>query len=93
MKEDDDEKKGGTKKKVSETVGAQFKGQLASLMGTLSSTSPHFVRCVKPNTLKQANNFDRDIVLAQLRYAGIIPFLYLFFALLLFFHASSPICE
>jgi myosin heavy subunit len=66
--EEEDAKKG--KKKGPETVGAQFKGQLAALMSTLSATCPHFVRCVKPNTLKQASNFDREIVLAQLRYAG-----------------------
>lgn len=41
-------------------------------MGTLSATCPHFVRCVKPNTVKQANNFDKEIVLAQLRYAGMM---------------------
>lgn len=73
-KEEDDDSKKGTKKKLAETVGAQFKGQLAALMSTLSATCPHFVRCVKPNTLKQASNFDREIVLAQLRYAGTLPF-------------------
>ena len=34
------------------TLGAQFKQQLATLMDTLNSTDPHFVRCMKPNMEK-----------------------------------------
>lgn len=36
-------------------------------MATLGATSPHYVRCIKPNTLKQAGVFDDEMVLAQLR--------------------------
>ncbi len=49
------------------TVATNFKNQLAELMSTLGSTAPHYVRCLKPNTLKQSNNFDDNMVLAQLR--------------------------
>lgn len=50
----------------------QFKGQLSSLMGRLSATSLHFICCMKPNTLKQPGLFDAPMVLAQLRYAGLL---------------------
>jgi myosin heavy subunit len=36
-------------------------------MATLGATSPHYVRCIKPNTQKQAGIFDDDMVMAQLR--------------------------
>jgi hypothetical protein len=37
-------------------------------MSTLGATAPHYVRCIKPNTLKQPSVFDDEMVLAQLRY-------------------------
>jgi len=54
------------------TLGAQFKSQLADLMRTLALTSPHFVRCLKPNHAKRAQLFDRPAVLRQLRYTGVL---------------------
>ena len=44
------------------TVGAKFRRQLGELMATLSATQPHYVRCIKPNTLKVCDNFDDDMV-------------------------------
>ena len=38
----------------------------------LQSSSAHFVRCLKPNTLKQKNHFDYKFVMTQIRYLGII---------------------
>lgn len=61
-----------SKKKVVPTVGSTFKTSLGSLMETLGATSPNYVRCVKPNTLKKPGFFDTDMVLAQLRYAGMM---------------------
>jgi myosin heavy subunit len=43
----------------------------AGLMYTLNSTSPHFIRCFKPNELKVCDNFDAHFVVRQLRYLGI----------------------
>lgn len=40
-------------------------------MTTLKSTDPHFVRCVKPNEVKQANIFNANNCLDQLKYAGV----------------------
>ncbi|CAL9157745.1 unnamed protein product, partial [Musa hybrid cultivar] len=33
------------------SIGARFKLQLQSLMETLNSTQPHYIRCVKPNNV------------------------------------------
>src|SRR5689334_9180455 len=49
------------------TVGAQFKDQLTALLTTLSTTEPHYVRCVKPNPQKVPNLFDNELILTQLR--------------------------
>ncbi|TNN84477.1 Unconventional myosin-X [Liparis tanakae] len=54
------------------TVSSQFRDSLHSLMATLSSSNPFFVRCIKPNMDKKANQFDPDVVLNQLRYSGML---------------------
>jgi len=53
------------------SICAKFKEQLSSLITVLTSTECHFVRCVKSNTLKEANNFDANVVKSQLNYLGI----------------------
>ncbi|XP_034041694.1 unconventional myosin-X [Thalassophryne amazonica] len=54
------------------TVSSQFRDSLHSLMATLSASNPFFVRCIKPNMDKNANQFDPDVVLNQLRYSGML---------------------
>uniref|UniRef100_A0A7N6ANI3 Myosin X, like 1 n=1 Tax=Anabas testudineus TaxID=64144 RepID=A0A7N6ANI3_ANATE len=54
------------------TVSSQFRDSLHSLMATLSASNPFFVRCIKPNMEKKANQFDPDVVLNQLRYSGML---------------------
>ena len=61
---------GGGGKKKQPTLGGQFKTSLASLMETLNSTNPSFVRTIKPNKAKQGGIFESDMVIAQLRYSG-----------------------
>ncbi len=61
----------GAKKKAF-TLGTQFKMQLTDLMLVLNATDPHFVRCMKPNDLKKASTFQAGMMLAQLRYAGLL---------------------
>ncbi|KAK6490358.1 unconventional myosin-X-like [Huso huso] len=54
------------------TVSSQFKNSLHSLMATLSTSNPFFVRCIKPNTQKMPDQFDQSVVLNQLRYSGML---------------------
>ncbi|XP_046974746.1 unconventional myosin-Va isoform X2 [Vanessa cardui] len=54
------------------TVGAQFRASLSALMGTLSATTPHYVRCIKPNDTKQAFQFDAARAVHQLRACGVL---------------------
>lgn len=54
------------------TVSSQFKDSLHSLMATLSSSNPFFVRCLKPNMQKMPDHFDQAVVLNQLRYSGML---------------------
>uniref|UniRef100_A0A8C4ZXA0 Myosin X, like 1 n=1 Tax=Gadus morhua TaxID=8049 RepID=A0A8C4ZXA0_GADMO len=54
------------------TVSSQFRDSLHSLMGSLGASNPFFVRCIKPNMNKNADRFDPDVVLNQLRYSGML---------------------
>nr|AAT85070.1 myosin heavy chain class XI E3 protein, putative [Oryza sativa Japonica Group] len=46
--------------------------QLQSLMETLSSTEPHYIRCVKPNNLLKPAIFENTNVIQQLRCGGVL---------------------
>ena len=54
------------------TVGRAFLGDVANLLGELSSTRPYFVRCVKPNSERAPRRFDAALVLGQLRCSGLM---------------------
>jgi len=54
------------------TVATQYKEQLHGLMTTLSSTFPHFIRCIIPNHAQVAGNIDDSVVLDQLRCNGVL---------------------
>jgi myosin heavy subunit len=54
------------------SVAAQFKQSLQSLVDDLEKTSPHYIRCIKPNLKKSANHFVAGEVLKQLRYSGMM---------------------
>lgn len=60
----------GKKMASTVTVSFQFRSQLDILLLNLRSTSPHYIKCVKPNSIKQAGVFDAGMVLEQLRYSG-----------------------
>ncbi|XP_077348143.1 unconventional myosin-X [Lithobates pipiens] len=63
--------KSGTKHRKP-AVSLQFKDSLHSLMATLSTSNPFFVRCIKPNVHKMPDQFDQTLVLNQLRYSGML---------------------
>jgi len=54
------------------TVGSQFKEQLAALLKTIRSTSPHYVRCLKPNDVAAPGKIVRGRLVDQLRYGGVL---------------------
>uniref|UniRef100_A0A671WT56 Methyl-CpG binding domain protein 3b n=1 Tax=Sparus aurata TaxID=8175 RepID=A0A671WT56_SPAAU len=54
------------------TVGFQFRQSLQMLMDTLNSTTPHYVRCIKPNDLKEPFLFDPGRTVQQLRACGVL---------------------
>ncbi|XP_019752544.1 unconventional myosin-Va isoform X1 [Hippocampus comes] len=54
------------------TVGFQFRQSLQMLMDTLNSTTPHYVRCIKPNDLKEPFVFDPKRTVQQLRACGVL---------------------
>lgn len=65
-------KKRTVRKGAFRTVGQRHKEQLASLMGQLQATQPHFVRCIVPNGNKKAGRVDVPLVLDQLRCNGVL---------------------
>ena len=54
------------------TLGSIFKASLISLMDTLSVTNVHYIRCIKPNEMKRAWEFQPQQVLGQLRACGVL---------------------
>ncbi|XP_029371529.1 unconventional myosin-Vb isoform X2 [Echeneis naucrates] len=54
------------------TVGHQFRSSLHLLMDTLNATTPHYVRCIKPNDYKEAFSFDSRRAVQQLRACGVL---------------------
>ncbi|XP_077478385.1 unconventional myosin-Vb isoform X2 [Stigmatopora argus] len=54
------------------TVGHQFRSSLHLLMETLNATTPHYVRCIKPNDNKEAFSFDSRRAVQQLRACGVL---------------------
>ncbi|XP_051121312.1 myosin-1 [Andrographis paniculata] len=54
------------------SVTAKFKGQLFQLMQRLESTTPHFIRCIKPNNSQSPGSYNQGLVLQQLRCCGVL---------------------
>eukprot|EP00054_Salpingoeca_dolichothecata_P019795 m.123420 g.123420 ORF g.123420 m.123420 type:complete len:1850 (+) comp23389_c0_seq2:1097-6646(+) len=54
------------------TVSTHFKNSLADLMTKMMAATPHFVRCVKPNSNAVPTDFDAEKVGTQLKYAGVL---------------------
>ncbi|NXD72372.1 MYO1A protein, partial [Eolophus roseicapillus] len=58
--------------KLPPTAGFQFKASVAMLMKNLYSKNPNYIRCIKPNETKAAMLFAPELVLAQVRYLGLM---------------------
>ncbi|XP_045840099.1 unconventional myosin-XV [Meles meles] len=54
------------------TVAAKFQQSLLDLVEKMERCNPLFVRCLKPNHKKEPGLFEPDVVLAQLRYSGVL---------------------
>ncbi|XP_047307898.1 myosin-17-like [Impatiens glandulifera] len=54
------------------SIGSRFKLQLQSLMETLNSTEPHYIRCVKPNNVLKPAIFENANIIQQLRCGGVL---------------------
>ncbi|XP_066312429.1 myosin-17-like isoform X3 [Miscanthus floridulus] len=54
------------------SIATRFKLQLHELMETLSSTEPHYIRCIKPNSVLKPGIFENTNVLQQLRCSGVL---------------------
>ena len=63
---------GGGGGRKATALASQFVDSLDSLMAVLQKTTPHFVRCVKPNSTLQANSLDGSYVMRQLREMGMV---------------------
>ncbi|KAM5158311.1 myosin-IIIa [Mantella aurantiaca] len=55
-----------------QTVASYFRYSLMDLLSKMVAGQPHFVRCIKPNNDRLPSKFDREKVLVQLRYTGIL---------------------
>ncbi|KAF3854941.1 hypothetical protein F7725_022996 [Dissostichus mawsoni] len=54
------------------SVGDKFCSSLSLLMETLNATTPHYVRCIKPNDEKLPFEYDSRRVVQQLRACGVL---------------------
>ncbi|XP_050118693.1 myosin-1 [Malus sylvestris] len=54
------------------SVATKFKSQLFLLMKRLENTTPHFIRCIKPNNLQSPGLYEQGLVLQQLRCCGVL---------------------
>ncbi|XP_051807494.1 unconventional myosin-Va-like [Acanthochromis polyacanthus] len=63
---------GPSRRDNKKTVGLQFRQSLHLLMDTLNATTPHYVRCIKPNDDKAPFTLDPVRAVQQLRACGIL---------------------
>ena len=58
---------------VATTVGTKYRQQLSQLMQKLEGTHSRYVRCIKPNRTKSPKICCNDMLINQIRSAGIVP--------------------
>ncbi|GAB0099464.1 Neither inactivation nor afterpotential protein C [Sergentomyia squamirostris] len=58
--------------RAQQTVSTYFRYSLMDLLQKMVAGSPQFVRCIKPNDVKESKRFEAPKVLKQLRYTGVL---------------------
>ncbi|EAR96913.2 myosin head protein (macronuclear) [Tetrahymena thermophila SB210] len=58
--------------KENKFLGSKFRAQMKQLMDELIQSDCHFIRCIKPNETKRANNLIQGYVLIQIKYLGVL---------------------
>lgn len=58
--------------KTAKTMSSRFRTSLAELFEKLNKASPHFIRCIKPNAEKKADEFTSSLVMEQLLSCGLM---------------------
>ncbi|XP_070778848.1 unconventional myosin-XV [Enoplosus armatus] len=61
-----------TRKYQAPTVSNKFQQSLLELVEKMERCNPFFVRCIKPNNMKQPGAFEDDLVRSQLRHSGVL---------------------
>lgn len=61
----------GAGKSKAKTQAGKFRSQLMALRETLDANKPHYIRCIKPNSVKKPAIWHGQLCLQQLRYSGI----------------------
>ncbi|GER51864.1 myosin-related family protein [Striga asiatica] len=57
---------------IGATSSKSEEGQLFQLMKRLENTTPHFIRCIKPNNFQSPGSYSQELVLQQLRCCGVL---------------------
>ena len=57
---------------ATKSVGSQFSSQLKVLRERIDVTTPHYIRCLKPNDELVANTFEPKNIVEQLRCGGVL---------------------
>mmetsp|Transcript_2860 Transcript_2860/g.5360 ORF Transcript_2860/g.5360 Transcript_2860/m.5360 type:complete len:2050 (+) Transcript_2860:305-6454(+) len=57
---------------ITKSVGAQFSEQLKTLRKRIDVTTPHYIRCLKPNDDLAPNTFEPNNIVEQLRCGGVL---------------------
>jgi len=66
------EDRGGRGTVATKSVSSQFSAQLRVLRARIETTTPHYIRCLKPNDLLVPNRFDPKNIVEQLRCGGVL---------------------
>ncbi|XP_076739676.1 unconventional myosin-XV [Maylandia zebra] len=61
-----------TRKYQAPTVSSKFQQSLLELVEKMERCNPYFVRCIKPNNMKQPGVFEDELVNSQLRHSGVM---------------------